>query len=115
MEVRMNSQFQDKLNEALAAYRQFVAGKAIATCRLVHYAGAGAPNAKDVSLEKIEGEIIGCMSEGLIIGWNLVDSRLFLAAQEPDCPAPPWPNVIAEGPLVDVDVILKAAGHNRGA
>jgi hypothetical protein len=76
----------------------------------VHYIGVAAPNAKDVPLNEIEVEIVGCLEEGLLVGWETKARRLYLSVQEPDCPLPAWEKVFREEAMEDVDAILRTAG-----
>ena len=106
----VTSEFAEKLHSVLAAYRSFSAGQKTTSCRLVHYVGAGAPNAFDVAVGDIEGQISGCLAEGLLVGWFAEGARTYLWVQEPDCPVPPRAEVVAEKALVDVDASLRAEG-----
>jgi len=97
---------------SLTDLRAYVEQRDLASCRLVHYVGLGAPNAKDVPLSEVEAEVAGCVAEGLRVAWNESGKRLYLCVQEPDCPMPPWENVFHEEGLVDEQEILRAAGFN---
>lgn len=106
----MTPQFAEKLREKLEEFERFADGKSIASCRLVHYAGANKPNAIDVSPQEITKQISGCLAEGFYVDWFHTDSCVHLLVQEPGCPIPTWEKVIAEEALVDVDALLKRAG-----
>jgi len=99
-----------KKREQLEAFQRFSTAHVFASCRLVHYAGNGKPNAIDVSLHEIERQVAGCLAEGFLVDWLNSDGRLYLCVQEPDCPMPPWEKVIAEEAAVDVDALLYAQG-----
>ena len=111
----MIPEFAASLSRRLQAFRHFAEGKTFLSCRLVHYAGAGRPNAADVSLGEVERQISGCLAEGFLVNWAHVDDRLYLCVQEPDCPIPSWKTVVAEEALVDVDALLRGAGFSNGA
>lgn len=106
----MTSEFRARLDAQIAAFRAFAAQREFSSCRLVHYIGVDTPNAKDVPLNDVEAEILGCLEEGLLVGWETNAGRLYLSVQEPDCPLPPWDKVFAEEALKDVGAILRAAG-----
>ena len=106
----MRPEFASKLEMQLSAYRNWAGLRAVSSCRLVHYAGVGAPSAVDVSPEDIEQVLARCIIEGYLVDWNAVDERVHLAVQEPGCPMPSWEKVFSEEELVDVDALLRAAG-----
>ncbi len=106
----MTPEFKTQCEAKLTEFRQVIWNTAISSYRLVHYAGAGAPNGKDVSVNDIEGEIAGCLAEGLLVGWYIQGARFFLYAQEPGCPIPSLEKVAAEQALIDVDAILNGVG-----
>ena len=97
---------EQKLLE-LAAYLKCVR---VDSCRLVHYCGVDRPNAIDVPLSDLESQVVGCVDEGFTVQWLVDGNRLYIAVQEPGCPAPPWKMVFAEDALVDVNELLKGVG-----
>jgi hypothetical protein len=98
------------ISPKLDELREFISSRSFGSCRLVHYIGLGTPNAIDVALADIEAQVIGCLSEGLLVAWNTHENQLYLCVQEPDCPFPPWDKVVREEGVVDEDAILREAG-----
>ncbi|WP_431261641.1 hypothetical protein ACQ859_15180 [Roseateles chitinivorans] len=107
------AEFHAKLRGVLEAYRGFSATHHTESCRLVHYAGVGKPNAIDVAVNEIEHEIESCLADGFMVGWLRDNDRTYLWVQEPGAPVPASEKVIAEDELVDVGSILKAAGFDQ--
>ena len=95
------------IENRLAEFTRWLAGRQIESCRLVHYSGMDTPNAIDVSLNQVFGEIEGCLKEGFLVDWEQKGDRLFIAVQEPECPMPPWEKAFREEAVIDVEELLR--------
>lgn len=106
----VTTEFLEKREQMLRAYRDAAGARHPARCRLVQYTGAGMPNARDVHPGQVEHEMAFALAEGLLVAWRFEGPVLYLCTQEPGCPIPPWSKAIAEEALVDVDALLRDAG-----
>jgi hypothetical protein len=106
----MSSSSPSAREKLVAQFRAYCEQHPFTRCRIVHYAGAGRPNAADIRSDDAENQVAGCLDEGFAVRWAEFEGALYLAIQEPDCPFPSWQNVRAEEAVVDEEAILRQAG-----
>lgn len=102
----MDDGFGAKVESRLGAYRNWTDGRDLRNCRLVQYVGVEMLGANDVPLGDVESQIQGLVCEGFQVDWAPDCNRMYLRAWESGGPEPPWPRVLAEEHLADIDGIL---------
>jgi hypothetical protein len=98
---------ESKLDE----YRNWCRSRRLTSGRLVQYCGVEFIGAIDLPPEQADAEIGRLLREGFLVDWAESNGRLVLGVWEYGGPEPPWPKVLAEQPLADIDEILRQAGH----
>jgi len=103
------------MDDRVNTFKEWIGARSFSSCRLVHYAGVGKPNAKDVPLANVIDEVEGCYLQGFLVDWYDHQSILYLCIQEPGCPMPTFEKMVAEEAIEDVNEILRRAGFNPDA
>jgi len=100
----------DNIDSKLAEFNAWFKPKEIISCRLVQFCGNDLVGAIDVSLDEIELQISGLISEGFYVHWKVKAKVLYFKVFEYGGPEPTWENAFSETALIDINEILKKAG-----
>jgi len=92
----MDEEFKAKLNAKLADYRAWLAGRNIASVRLIQYCGIECLGGIDIPLNEVEIRLKALISEAFYVDWKERNECLYLRVWEFDGPEPHWESVMLE-------------------
>jgi len=94
----------------MQAFRSWSAENRFSSARLEQYCGPEHVGGFQLAGDEIEDQILGCLSEGFAVEWEIIDTELLICVIESWEEPLDWKKVSDRENFVDIDAILKKAG-----